>query len=179
MCFSLLRGTLFAALAVNGALVALVGCSSHPASVSSAPASPVPAPQSTYVGSAACAQCHQAEYISQSHTRHAKTLTEVTRKALGPLAPATGRIPRTSLVVTRLGGRFKIGLSAHPSSFQSLDYALGSGKTGMTYVSLLAGGRIGEIAMSYFPHRREWHVTPEDETLPMDSVGRIRPPVDS
>ncbi len=190
MRFSFLRGILLAALAANGALVALVGCSSHPTANSPAPASSVAAPPSVsahlpvaapsaYVGSAACAECHQAEYASQSHTRHAETLMAMTRKELGALAPPTGRIPRTGVLVVQRGGRFGMGLPARSNAIIPLDYALGSGKSGMTYVSLLGDNTIIEMAMSYFPHQREWHVTPGDEHLSMNKLGRTRPPEDA
>ena len=101
---------------------------------------------------------------------------EVTRKELGPLAPPPGLIPRTGIMVTQRGERFGMGLPDRNTLILPLDYALGSGKSGMTYVSMLDNDTILEMAMSYFPHQREWHVTPGDEHLPMDKLGRLRPP---
>lgn len=104
---------------------------------------------------------------------------EMTREDLGTLAPPAGRVPGTGIWVTRKGSRFGIGIPAHGDYILTLGYALGSGKSGMTYVSVLEDGRVAEMAMSYFPHLKTWHVTPGDEDLSTDALGKIRPPQDA
>lgn len=46
----------------------------------------------------------------------------------------------------------------------------------MTYVSVVEGGQVAEITMSFLPHQKLWHITPGDESRPWDTVARIRPP---
>ena len=192
MRFSALRGALGVALAANALLVVLVGCGRAPVAPPPAPASspsPLiealnPAPPSAaapavFVGSAACAECHRAQYLSQSHSRHARTLMVMSRSALGGLAPPTGPVAGSGLVVASHGDRFGMGLAAHPESIQPLDYALGSGKTGMTYVSLVEGKNVAEWRMSYFPHSGKWYVTPGDAGLDPRAMARVLPPADA
>ena len=191
MRFSALRGTLLAALVANAFLVVLVGCGRAPVAPSSAPASaPIaadtPSPVSfasltsaVFVGGVACAECHRAQYLSQSHSRHAKTLLVMSRSALGRLAPPTGPVVGSGLVVASHADRFGMGFAAHPESIQSLDYALGSGKTGMTYVSLVEGKSVAEWRMSYFPHSGKWYTTPGDANLDPRAMARVLPPADA
>ncbi len=186
MRFSALRGALFAAVAANAFLVVMAGCGHNPTprrlppvafSVSAGP--PAAAPPPVFVGSAACAECHPKEFASQSHSRHAQTLKAMTRADLGRLAPATGLIAGSGLILARHADRFGMGLAAHLDSIQPLDYALGSGKTGMTYVSLVEGGRVAEWRMSYFPHQRKWYTTPGDADLDPHALARVLAPEDA
>ena len=192
MRFSVVRGALGVALAANAFLVVLVGCGRAPVAApapasSSIPAANLPSAAATqaaltpvvFVGSAACAECHQAQYLSQSHSRHAKTLLVMSRAALGGLAPPTGPVVGSGLVVASHADRFGMGFAAHPESIQPLDFALGSGKTGMTYVSLVDGRSVAEWRMSYFPHSGKWYVTPGDAGLDPRAMARVLPPEDA
>jgi len=52
-----------------------------------------------------------------------------------------------------------------------LDFAFGSGKTGMTYVFVVKGSMLVELRSSYFPHEKKWYVTPGQERLNAGDVG--------
>ena len=183
MHFSARRGALLAALAVNGGLLALVGCAHGPATVAPPVVTPPPLSISSpavftdahYVGNAACAECHQSQYLSQSHSRHAQTLLPMSQARLGRLAPPTGPVAGSGLVLLKHDDRFGMGAAAHPNFVLPLGYALGSGKTGMTYVSVVEGGQVAEMRVSYFPHRKRWYVTPGDEHLAAGALARVLP----
>lgn len=122
---------------------------------------PAPTPELTfseptpYAGSAACKPCHAAEFESHQKTFHAATLREATLADLGLLAPAAGEVPG--------GGRFTVEsgrLVAHAAgSSLPLQLALGSGKTGMTFMAILEHTS-AEIRQSYFPREKKWYLTP-------------------
>ncbi len=115
-----------------------------------------------------------ANFNSQSQSRHAKTLRPMTREHLGKLSPQTGKIPGMKLVLTERKGKFGVASSAQDAHVAPLDYAFGSGKTGMTYVSRL-GNYVAEFHMSYFPYdkKRKWYVTPGQETFPANDPGKL------
>ena len=181
MRFSLGRCALLFILAANGALIALAGCghtSVRPPVVMAPQSVPtvIAAAHADFVGNTACAKCHPAEFKAQNHTRHMQSLRVVSRKGLGLLAPLPGPILHTELCVFAKGDRIAVGVPAQSSFALPLDYALGSGKSGMTYVSVLQDGRVAEITMSYFPHLKIWHITPGDQDMPRNVLARLRPP---
>jgi hypothetical protein len=55
-----------------------------------------------------------------------------------------------------------------------VDYALGSGKSGITYVAMIGPDRMVEIRKSFFPPRKSWYTTPGQESgLASDDVGKV------
>ncbi|MGC4045720.1 MAG: hypothetical protein QM758_18175 [Armatimonas sp.] len=117
----------------------------------SAPApSPSPAVASTFVGDVTCTTCHTKEATTHKASRHANTLRVMTAEALGPLAPALGPIPNTEFLLRKKGNGFAVG-AADTDSDLPMDLALGSGKTGMTYVAMVENERMVELRQSYFP----------------------------
>ena len=86
--------------------------------------------------------------------RHATTLWTLSKADLGKLAPPTGSILNTGLDMVEKADRLAIVSPAQSDDVALLDYALGSGKTGMTYVSLVGGDKLAEFRMSYFPVSR-------------------------
>ncbi len=133
-----------------------------------------------YVGSAACGACHANEWASHSKTRHAHTLTPMTVAALGKKAPPEGMMKGTDFGLGIIDGRFAL-LRREPGRPWFLDYALGSGKQGMTYVSIgsprfPAPNVVFEMRRSYIPRKKQWYITPgqEGEEKMPDVVGRTR-----
>ena len=165
---------------VTAILILLAGCR-HSPDVTPRPVFQIPSQAQTpsFVGSAACAACHPTEFNSHSHTRHAATLWAVSRESLGHLAPPAGPISKTGLVVVEKSGKLAVGQPAQSDDAAPLDYALGSGKTGMTYVSLIGGNKIAEFRMSYFPHKKQWYATPGQEQLGPDDIGKVHPTEDA
>jgi hypothetical protein len=148
------------------------------------PPSPTPAvhqasaepPYEEFLGDEACRGCHSAEFDDHRGSRHAKTIFAATRQELGRLAPPAGPIAGTGVQVDAEGDGFAVKLAVGSEAAQRLDLALGSGKTGMTYVSLPTRDSLVEIHQSYFPARRQWYVTPGQEREPAGSVGKTFPP---
>lgn len=162
-----------------GVLALAPGCQRNPDTslrpiATGAPPHPA-AIQASFVGSAACASCHLEQHKSQSRSHHAKTLFLMSRKRLGKLAPPAGNIPGTRLTLVVKGDRYGIAHSSQPNDVAPLDYALGSGKTGMTYVLLMGSDRLAEMRMSYFPRQKKWYITPGLENLSVDTPGNVRP----
>lgn len=166
-------------MAVGTALLfAFVGCSR----TSDKPATPAPQAGATtanppvaakYTGSAACKECHAAEFASHSVSRHAATLRIMNRKSLGDLAPPDGVIPETNYALSTRKDRIRVALATAPERGDTLDVAFGSGRTGMTYAAILSADSLAELRMSYFPKERKWYVTPGQEHLRDQKLGKI------
>lgn len=55
---------------------------------------------------------------------------------------------------------------------RQVDYAFGSGATGMTFVSAEGRDRIIEFHLSYFPERHQWRITPGHPALLVGLIGK-------
>jgi len=157
-------------LAASAVLFVAAGCRTP-----APPSAIAPIVASGFVGNAACADCHATECRSMAATRHAHTLREATRSALGELSPPLGPVPLAGYEIAERNGRFEIARQYPSPEAHPLEYALGSGKTGMTYVSLV-GDKLLEAKLSYFPHSHAWETTPGQE-IPQEGTtifGRIR-----
>ena len=124
-----------------------------------------------FVGNAACAECHQNETNSHKGSRHARTLHAMSRSELGNLSPALGDIGHTGFVLLEKEGKYAVARPSQSDYTAPLDYALGSGKTGITYVSFLPEAKLAEFRMSWFPKQQKWFITPGAEALGEDDVG--------
>jgi hypothetical protein len=94
------------------------------------------------------------------------------RATLGPLSPPVGRISISGYEMLSDGKRFAITATDYPERIAWLDLAVGSGKTGMTYVSV-DGGRLSEAEMSYFPPFKSWWRTPGHKPKPTKYLGQL------
>ena len=124
-----------------------------------------------FVGSAACAECHQAVFRSHKGTRHALALRFMNTESLGKQAPEAGFIPESNYALTSFGDGFgfgRIGEPAHP-----LHLVFGSGKSGMAFASVVGDAALAEARMSYYPPYKRWFVTPGQNRLPAGSLGNI------
>ncbi len=151
-------------------LVLATGCW-HRSETPSRPRSVQTFTPAVFVGSAACAACHPAEYKSQNHSRHAQTLSAMSRELPGKLAPPTGPITGTEFRLLHADDRFLVAASSQPQLAVPLDFAFGSGKTGITYVFVVDDAKLVEMRSSYFPHYKKWYVTPGQERLNKEYVG--------
>jgi hypothetical protein len=117
-----------------------------------------------YVGNEACRPCHTAEFDRHQASRHSKTLRPMRRAALGAVCPAPGQINRSQYALKEEDGQFyfEVSVPGMPDKYQlwPLDYAFGSGRTGLSFVSMLEGHNVVEMKMSYFPRDGVWRVTP-------------------
>ncbi len=158
-------------------LLAIAGCKTPPSapnappppSVQTAPAAPPVAAE--FIGNAACQPCHAAEFREHSLSRHALTFRPATRAALGQLAPRPGKIPDSQCVIEEVNGGYRVRVPSQKGGGETLQYALGSGKTGMTFISVMNANTVFEMRGSYFPHSRTWYRTPGQKGLYPDDLG--------
>ena len=131
-----------------------------------------------YAGDEACRNCHPTAYADHQASNHHKALRTMNRDEMGALCPAPGRIPNSPYSLAEREGKFYFDadVASTPDKRQSwpLDYAFGSGKTGLTFVSMLDGKNIVELKMSYFPGDRTWKVTPGQTLDHPEYAGRTR-----
>lgn len=125
-----------------------------------------------YVGNAACKPCHPTEFESHARSRHMQTLHAATPEALQALAPPLGPTPGG---IAFLKQEERLAVKTVSGQVVALDFALGSGKAGMTFLTLLENGSKGsaEIYQSYFPRFQVWHPTPGQQGLPKGGLGRV------
>jgi hypothetical protein len=112
-----------------------------------------------------------------------QTLRPMRRDLLPAGFPSDERFrdPESGLTyaVTERGNRFHFtvtnpGLTTHDSRLTTkIDYAIGSGKSGMTFVSVEGEKAIRELRMSYFPRRRRWEVTPGQRAPGSNPLGHV------
>lgn len=162
---------LAALAAVALAVISLgpVGCSPSSA--------PKPVEKATFVGNEACAPCHASEFKKHARSRHARSLHVATVTELGALAPKPGPILDSGTALRRDGDRLFLR-SASSGEELRLELALGSAKTGITFVGI-DGDSVVEGRMSYFPSTQQWYRTPGQERVPAASAGMKHPPADS
>ncbi len=145
------------------ALLLLAGCTHRDTPTTVKPASDE---RSEFVGNKACAECHTAEFKSHQGSRHDRSLQAATRAALGSLTPDLGVVPLAGYAMAERDGALTLerqGLGSKKPEAQSLQLVLGSGKLGMTFVTLLGDDTLMETRMSFFPPYRLWDITPGQE----------------
>ena len=153
----------------------VAGCVGDP---SLTPPSPTPRPSvvaQEFMGNAACAECHSDIARSHAESHHAQTLNALTAQKTGKQTPPTGKIPGTEFVLSAGKGGYSVAAPVRSDTSVPLELALGSGKTGLTYVTFLEEGKIAEFRMSYFPLKKSWYVTPGQERMELESLGRVHP----
>jgi hypothetical protein len=160
-CWHLRRRQLLAASCAGLPLVGLLlfaGCSAAP---KRQPAAPRLA--ATFVDERECAPCHATIAQSCAASNHAHTLRPALRSTLGRLAPPVGPIPGTCYKVEGAGDSLRFASTLDRAAQRTIDLAVGSGKLGMTYVSLAADNTLTELRMSWYPSRKTWYLTPGQE----------------
>ena len=141
----------------------LSGCGQAPAAHSDADA--------TYVGSAACAACHQAEYGAwrDSHHWHAMSLPD-TDSVTGDFATEVGHGTGVRTAFLRTGERYVVRTAGPDGSTADFDVRYTFGTAPLQQVLLpLSRGRLQAFGVAWDTHRRRWfHL--EDAGLPPDDV---------
>jgi hypothetical protein len=139
-----------------------------------------PAP---YVGAARCAECHSAIARDQRRSRHADTFLR------GPDLPAKVPLPERGIAdpsgadVThafhRVDGQVRVETRFGSALAEALvDYALGSGKQGVTLIGHEASGTIRELRLSHYPDHPEWDRTPAHPIRPRQPVEFLGKPLE-
>jgi hypothetical protein len=117
-----------------------------------------------FVGDRACSPCHAKEFRDHQASYHALTLRLADRASLGRMAPHSGALPGNIARVEQEGDGYRVVIPGAKSVAGPLQYALGSGKSGLTFVTLM-GDQLFEMRASYFPHLGKWRVTPGQEKM--------------
>jgi hypothetical protein len=156
------------------ALAIAAGCVRIPrAAVPVSAATSVPLSQiNEYVGSEACGSCHAVEWRSHQNSHHAHTLAPMTVAGLGKKGPPTGRLPGTDTSLTIREGHYVLAQSSTGKTLP-LDYALGSGKQGLTFITIESENSLLEMGKSYSLRTAKWYTTPGQEAYDKlaDSIG--------
>lgn len=130
-----------------------------------------------FVGNEACRPCHATEFDAFHDTYHKRSLRPVTRAALGEQNPPAGKINDTQYAFIEQGDQFffEVNPPSQPDKHQlwPLDLIFGSGKFGMSFVSLLEGKNVVEMKMSYFPEGRRWGITPGQKMEDPAAAGNL------
>lgn len=155
-------------------LALMAGCLGDPSLTPSSPKpSPTAAPTQVFAGSAACTECHPDIAKSHASSNHARTLSLLTASEAGTRMPPLGIIPKSEFVLQKLADQLTVSLTGNTKEVAPLELALGSGKTGVTYVAFVEDNKMAEFRMSYFPAKSTWYITPGQEKLAMGSLGKV------
>ena len=133
------------------ALLVIAGCSDRKAASSSTASKPrlslaARLAEARFIGDASCKDCHPAETAKQAQTGHAATLRVMDRDELGKLAPPSGRIPGSDIVLVDLpNGRYGLTVAGEKGEPLPLNFAVGSGKTGITHVAVMEDSQLLEL----------------------------------
>ena len=146
---------------------------SQPKTVPAAPDVAKSSPSDTaasrvFVGDAACAGCHPQTFRDHQASRHAITFHLADRASLGKLAPTTGPLPGSKARIAQAGDGYEVRMPGGMTG--PLQYALGSGKSGITFLTLM-GSHVFEMRASYFPHQRQWKITPGQTGISPTALG--------
>jgi hypothetical protein len=170
-------------------LLGLAGLAAYFLSDTGAPPEEIPAFQrprvvadadvARYAGDQACSACHPGIFREHRHSRHAATLHAMLPGMLPMPFP-----DRARLIDGDTGLRYQVERQPSRYVFQvqapdgpraaAMEYAFGSGKTGLTFVGRVGSDKIREYRMSYFPSRHHWEVTPGQRSPTGDPLGTVQ-----
>jgi hypothetical protein len=145
-----------------------------------ATSSPEPAP---FVGSKRCGECHGKIYHEQQgDSRHAFTLRLGPNLKDVPLPDRPVRdpvVPDITHAFTRKGDdRIELESRAGDQVFQAIvDYAVGSGRHGITMIARDNEGIDRELRVSYFAEKQSWGETKGIDFAPRDAGDHIGIPL--
>src|SRR5262249_17960672 len=91
-----------------------------------------------------------------------RTFRPMTPAALGAQAPPIGPLPNTGCALELAQDRYVVHAPATGEQ-KTLDYAIGSGKSGMTYVAIENKTTLIEMRKTYFTRVHRWFITPGQE----------------
>jgi hypothetical protein len=140
-------------------LLSAAGCNQSGPGRRSVPA--VDAPP-TVVGNDACRPCHRDIFEQHNRSRHMSTLTAVHATADSGVSPPAGPISGTDYRIERKAGGLYMSSNEHADVGRRIDLAIGSGKFGLSYLSVATDG-MERLRMSYLPPHRQWFVHPGDQ----------------
>jgi len=143
------------------------------------PIRPEPAP---FVGAATCVDCHVEISRSQRAGRHAATIASgpELRSVLPPDRPIRDPIlAGTEHKLRREGDRLVYETTTEGRLLRaSVDYVLGSGRHGQTFMGADASGRVRELRISNYEGGKTWDLTTGQDPHPNRVGERLGRPID-
>lgn len=116
------------------------------------------APGTSYIGAAACAQCHADAHRKWSQSRHSKMVQPATTASVkGDFSRSSVQLRGTSYLLHQRGGQYFITesyLTGRPQEHH-VDYTLGNRRI-QHYLTTLPGGRILVLPPSWDVERKQW-----------------------
>lgn len=125
-----------------------------------------------YVGSSACAMCHQTEFANQSASHHAHALRPIGDSLAGTVLLRDGHSPDGRLRYEQAGNEILVHENGVPEILR-LQWAFGAAAQGSTPVGLL-DGRFVEHQFSYYSRLGDLAPTfghPKQVTAPLAELG--------
>ncbi len=163
-----------ALLLLETALLLAAACNA-PAPTAAPPAAPISAPdpapmlENRFVGNNACAGCHSREFQAHKGSFHASTARPVAE--LANIVLPQGVLFHSRCRLRREGRDIVVSVGFSKLGAEKLQYGLGSGKTGITFVTITNKNALFEMRASYFTHARQWYSTPGHRDLSSDEMG--------
>ena len=127
----------------------------------------------TYVGSAACSGCHPTQFRSQSVSGHARTLFRAERHPLSKSFPTGTPLRREGFEFRYVPGKNGLQVKAGDGTSTielPVEWAFGSGRHGVTFVSRLSDRSYLEHAFTYYSSTNSFGLTPGHEALPSNTL---------
>lgn len=125
-----------------------------------------------FLGNAACANCHPHEFDLHKGSHHNVTMRKVDKESMGTLWPKIGPIKGTDLEIFETDTGLVMGWKDLVQSAVPMQYALGSDRFAVTYISVANNQKVMELRQSYYPITDEWLPTPGDAYLTDNMVAR-------
>jgi tetratricopeptide (TPR) repeat protein len=129
-----------------------------------------PAP---FVGAARCAECHATIYREEQGSRHAGTIVsgaDFPRSALPDSTIDDPVRPGVKHQAKRDGDRLRVETSVDgKTSRATIDYALGSGHRGYTFIGRDDDGRLCELRLTRYGNGPVWDLTTGQDPKPSDT----------
>lgn len=128
---------------------------------------------SKYVGAKACAECHGTIHQAQRGSRHAKTLDWGDALKAVPYPKVPMKDPEDPKVVHRFdaaGEEVKVSAEVDGKTIRAvIDYVLGSGHHGMSFLAREESGEHRSLRLSYYNAAKKWTVTGGFNPHPTDA----------
>lgn len=126
-----------------------------------------------YLGSDSCSPCHKGECDMYRASRHASAMRPADAAHLGKLAPPSGPIPNSDYAIRESGGAYRFERIDRPEIGAPVQYALGSGRSAITFIGEFGPQRMTEFRMTYLPTSHTWSITPGQESLTDLNLGAV------
>lgn len=143
---------------VTAAMFYLAGCQSPKPATSIVPETA--SSEAVFVGNQACETCHADIFKEHHGSNHDRTLRTASQAGMGEQFPKPAKLENHPFVVSESGGSLSLAPKADPNGAIPLNFVLGAGKNGVTFVTPWEGGKLVEAHMSYLPKQKRWFTTP-------------------